>query len=140
MVNQQRKERTMTKPTPIDHIRIGAINAAIWANETDSGIRYGITFERLYRDPESGSWKSTASFNRDDLLVIAKVADWAHTRIHELQAQDRSQNRDGPDAEPADSQPKPPTPRAGGASAPRTKANEQPRTAARAKARAGNSR
>jgi hypothetical protein len=96
MVNQQRKENAMTKPTPTEHVRIGAISAAIWANTTDSGTRYGVTIERLYRDPESGNWKSTSSFNRDDMLVLAKVADLVHTRIYELQARDRSQDREGP--------------------------------------------
>tara|TARA_R110000744_G_scaffold355384_1_gene461907 strand:+ start:12009 stop:12401 length:393 start_codon:yes stop_codon:yes gene_type:complete len=119
MVNQQRKEHTMTKPTPIDHIRFGAINAAIWANQTDSGTRYGITFERLYRDPESGKWKSSQSFNRDDLLIIAKVADQAHSRVYELQTLERNQSRDDSgDAAIAETQPKPPVPRTGGASAP----------------------
>ncbi len=120
----------MTKPTPTDHVRIGAISAAIWANPTETGTRYGVTFERLYRDPESGSWKSTSSFNRDDMLVLAKVADLVHTRIYELQAKDRSQDRDAPEADGVEPQPKPPAPRAGGASASTTQ------KAVRAKARA----
>ncbi len=32
---------------------------------------------------------STTSFGRDDLLTLAKVADKANTRIHEIQAEDR---------------------------------------------------
>ena len=109
----------MTKPTPIDHIRFGAINAAIWANQTENGTRYGITFERLYRDPETGKWKSSQSFNRDDLLIIAKVADQAHSRVYELQTLERNQSRDDSgDAAIAETQPNPPVPRTGGASAP----------------------
>ena len=30
------------------------------------------------------NWKSTSSFGRDDLLVVAKVADMAHTKIFEV--------------------------------------------------------
>lgn len=120
---------TNTTNGPADHVRLGAISAAIWANETEKGVRYGVTFERLYRDPNSGSWKSSATFNRDDLLVIAKVADMAHTRIHEMQQADRSRNRDNDgESEPEGTEPKPPAPRAGGASA---------STRARAKAKAG---
>ena len=55
------------------------IRAAIWANDTESGTRYNVTFERSYRDGEN--WKSTHSFGRDDLLVLAKAADLAHTWV-----------------------------------------------------------
>ncbi len=65
---------------PVQEIRLGSIKAAVWRNETESGPRYNVTFERLYRDGEQ--WKSTSSFGRDDLLLLAKVADQAHTWIH----------------------------------------------------------
>ncbi|MBX3360128.1 MAG: hypothetical protein KF912_02695 [Phycisphaeraceae bacterium] len=123
----------MTKSTPTDHVRIGAISAAIWANPTEKGIRYSVTIERLYRDPESGNWKSTSSFNRDDMLVVAKVSDLVHTRIHELQSKDRTQDRDAPDADPVETQPKPPSLRGGGATASTSSSRT---TAARAKASA----
>ena len=65
---------------PVQEIRVGAIRAAIWRNETESGIRHNVTFERIYRDGEE--WRSTSSFGRDDLLLLGKVADQAHTWIH----------------------------------------------------------
>lgn len=124
------------KPTPADTVRLGAISAAIWANPTERGTRYAVTFERGYRDAETGHWKSTSNFNRDDLLVLGKVADRAHTRIHELQAQDRAQDREhGGDAEPTETQPQPPAPRAGGTSAPTAT-----QRAARARSRADHAR
>ena len=83
-----------TTNSPADHVRLGAISAAIWANQTEHGARYSVTLERLYRDPETGAWKSSTSFNRDDLLILGKVADLAHTRIHQMQASDRDQHRD----------------------------------------------
>ncbi len=55
------------------------IKAAIWKNETESGIRFNVTTSRLYRDGEE--WKSTDSFGRDDLLLLQKVLDRAHTWI-----------------------------------------------------------
>jgi len=71
---------TQTARTPPAHeIRLGAIRAAIWANKTENGTRYNVTFERSYRDGET--WKSSSSFGRDDLLVVAKAADQAHTWI-----------------------------------------------------------
>ena len=44
--------------------------------------RYNVTFSRLYKDGDQ--WKSTQSFGRNDLLVLRKVADQAHSRLFEL--------------------------------------------------------
>ena len=66
---------------PAHEIRIGAIKAVIWANDTQNGTRHNVTFARLYRDDDG--WKESTSFGRDDLLLLAKVADKAHTWIHE---------------------------------------------------------
>ena len=69
---------------PVAEVRIGAVKAAIWPNQTESGaVRYNVTFSRIYKDAD-GNWKSTSSFGRDDLLVVAKVADQAHTKIFEV--------------------------------------------------------
>jgi hypothetical protein len=71
----------MEKNKPAHEERIGSINAALWPSQTEHGTRYGVTFSRLYKDGEQ--WKSTDSFGRDDLLLLAKVADRAHTWITE---------------------------------------------------------
>ena len=68
-----------TRARPVHEVRLGAIRASIWANETENGTRHNVTFDRTYRDGET--WKSTTSFGRDDLLVLAKAADQAHTWI-----------------------------------------------------------
>jgi hypothetical protein len=67
-------------PRPVEEVRIGSVKAAIWKNETENGTRYNVTFQRIYRDDEN-RWRSTDSFGRDELLVLAKVADEAHDRI-----------------------------------------------------------
>ena len=73
---------------PVHSVRLRNIRAAIWANESEQGTRYNATFCRLYKDGE-GFWRSSDSFGRDDLLLLAKVADLAHTWISEqMQAQD----------------------------------------------------
>ena len=69
------------KDKPAHEVRIGAVKAAIWRNDTSNGVRYNTTFSRLYKDKEDDQWKSTDSFGRDDLLVLAKLADAAHTWI-----------------------------------------------------------
>ena len=64
---------------PVHEVRIGAIKAAVWANETQVGTRHNVTFTRLYKDGEN--WKTSDSFGRDDLLLLSKVSDLAHTWI-----------------------------------------------------------
>ena len=83
----------MTKQQPISQVRIGAIKAAIWRNEVDNGLRYNVTFERLYKDGDE--WRSSQSFGRDDLLILAKVADRAHSHILDLQELDRGFEKEG---------------------------------------------
>ena len=69
----------MEKKQPKHQIRIASVKASIWENSTESGTRYNVTFERLYKDGEE--WKYSESFGRDDLLVLSKVADQAHTYL-----------------------------------------------------------
>jgi hypothetical protein len=69
----------MTKNRPVHEIRLGAIRASIWENTVGDSHRHNVTLSRIYKDGEQ--WKSTESFGRDDLLVVAKVADRAHTWI-----------------------------------------------------------
>ena len=73
----------MANQKPVDEIRIGRVKATIWRNGTEDRPRHNVTFSRLYKD-DAGEWKSTQSFGRNDLLVLAKVADLAHTRLFEL--------------------------------------------------------
>ena len=79
---------------PVAEVRIGTIKAAIWQNprkEVENGVRYNTTFQRLYRG-EKG-WQSTDSFGYHDLLVLAKVASEAHTRVHELLQEQRMESQ-----------------------------------------------
>ena len=72
----------MANQKPVDEIRIGRVKATIWRNGTDEQPRHNVTFGRLYK--EADQWKTTQSFGRNDLLVLAKVADLAHSRIFAL--------------------------------------------------------
>jgi hypothetical protein len=84
-VSEQPKKR------PVKELRIGAVKAAIWANETERGPRYGATFERLFKDGET--WKSSSSFGRDELLVLAKLADQVHTWMTEAEMSEERSGR-----------------------------------------------
>ena len=80
--NTKKSETAEGKNPPVDKVRVGLITASIWENKTEKGTFYNVTFERRYRDTE-GNWKSTHSYGLDDLLVLAKIADLAHTKIVE---------------------------------------------------------
>jgi len=75
------------KQRPAQTIRYGRLKAAIWRQESDKGSWYSVTFARAYRD-QDGNWQSSGSFGRDDLLVLAKIADQAHSWIHRQLALD----------------------------------------------------
>ena len=80
----------MANQKPVAEVRIGRVKATIWLNGTERQPRRNVTFSRLYKD-DAGEWKSTQSFGRNDLLVLAKVADLAHTRLFELPREEEQQ-------------------------------------------------
>ncbi len=71
----------MAKQQPAHEIRMGAIKATIWENQTQTSTRHNVTVSRIYKDGEE--WKQTESFGRDDLQLLTKVVDLAHTWIFE---------------------------------------------------------
>ena len=75
---------------PVHEVRLGRIKAAIWKNETQNGSLHNVTFTRLYKDEDQ--WKDSTSFGRDDLPLVAKVADRVHSWIFE-QSQDQNGSR-----------------------------------------------
>ncbi len=82
------KKATANKP--VEELRLGTIKAAIWQNESKNGTRYSVRITRLYKDGEE--WKTSDSFGRDELPLVAKVADLAHTWI--FRANQRSEDDD----------------------------------------------
>ncbi len=94
MAKKQNKSSNENQSTqrskPVEEIRIGSIKAALWRNDGEQGARFNVSFQRIYRTAE-GEWRSTDSFGRDDLLILGKVADAAHTRVLQLQGEAREQ-------------------------------------------------
>ena len=76
--------RTSKPSPPVREVRIGRVRAAIWENETQNGTRHNVTLSRLYKDGDD--WKDSTSFGRDDLPLVAKVVDLAHTWIYQAAA------------------------------------------------------
>lgn len=67
---------------PVHEIRMGRVRAAVWENETKNGTVHNVTVSRLYKD-DNDKWSDSTSFGRDDLPVLAKVTDKAHSWIFE---------------------------------------------------------
>lgn len=65
---------------PIATFKLGRIRAAVWENDTEKGAVCNVTFERSYQVGEE--WKSSTSFGRQDLPLVAKLADEAMTFIY----------------------------------------------------------
>lgn len=78
-------ENARVSDRPAAEVRLGRIKAVIWANAGEDGeVWHTVQLVRLYRDGDR--WQSTHSFRRDDLLLVAKVADLAHSKVCELAA------------------------------------------------------
>ena len=75
------------KQHPAQTIRYGRLKATIWRQESDKGPWYSVVLTRTYRD-QAGNWQSSGSFGRDDLLLLAKLADQAHSWIYRQMATD----------------------------------------------------
>lgn len=65
---------------PIHEIKLGRIRATIWTNHTDrQDVWFNVSVVRLYR--EGDEWRTSTSFGRDDLPLVAKAADMAYAWI-----------------------------------------------------------
>ena len=88
------------KDRPVKVIRIRNLRANIWANRLDNGtVVHNCTVDRLWKEDDQvdaqgevlkpGEWKQSTSFGKDDLLLLAKISDLAHTWIYRNLQDDR---------------------------------------------------
>ena len=71
---------------PAHEIRLGRVKATIWGNEMEGGgFRHNVQIRRIYKEGEE--WKSSDSFGRDELLLVAEAAKQAALWIYQ-RAQD----------------------------------------------------
>ena len=75
---------------PAAKVSLYPVTAAIWRNEKDGRSFYSVSFQRSYRD-DKGKYRHSESFGAGDLLLLAKVADQAHSEILRLRAADRQE-------------------------------------------------
>jgi hypothetical protein len=71
---------------PVKAFRLGRIKAAVWENVSEQQKFYSVTFARTYVDDDN-KYHDSDSFGRDDLPLVAKLADQAHTFIFERLAE-----------------------------------------------------
>jgi hypothetical protein len=69
---QKKKVKNQSNTKPAHKIRHGVISASIWRQETDKGALFNVTFQRAYKDGDA--WKNSASFGRNNLLVLSLIA------------------------------------------------------------------
>lgn len=69
----------MAKP-PVHEIRFGLIKVTIWKKNTQYGPRYNVTTVRRFKDGDV--WRDSTIFGRDDLPLLSKAIDMAHTWIY----------------------------------------------------------
>ena len=89
--NSSRSASSASGSAPIKTLRLGLIKAAIWENGADQRSFFNVTFARTYMDDHK-KFHDADSFGRDDLLLLAKLADQAHTFIIEQQAGARAED------------------------------------------------
>ena len=81
----------MAEKKPVHRIRLGRISAAIWRNKSERGAEwYRVGITRSWKQDEE--WRETASYDVEDLPVVAQAAMMAHAWIWEQQAS-RSQEK-----------------------------------------------
>lgn len=68
---------------PAKEFRLGLIKATIWENASKHGTTHTVSFCRLYKN--GSEWKESLRFGRDDLLLVAKLSDLAHSWVYQTQ-------------------------------------------------------
>ena len=57
------------------------LQVAVWRNDSANGTFFNVSLQRSYKDGDE--WKRVqSSLNRDDLLVAAKLLNWAHSAVN----------------------------------------------------------
>ena len=83
-MSDSNQQTARTKQKPIDRVRIGKLNAAIWKVPAPDGSHvYSFTVDRYYKD-EHGNVKNSGSFAFGDALKLGKLADRVDSRIRQL--------------------------------------------------------
>lgn len=80
----QTNEGSSATRRPVENVRHGNVEIAIWRNNGDKGPFYSASTPAI-RYKEGEEWKDGSSFGRHDLLDLAEAAREAATKIRDLQ-------------------------------------------------------
>ena len=83
--NANSRSSSNSASAPVKTLRIGRVKAAVWENSGTERSFFNVTFTRTFVD-EQKKFHDSTSFGRDDLLVLSKIADQAHSFICERMA------------------------------------------------------
>lgn len=65
---------------PVHSVRYRNIKASVWKNPSENGEFYSVTVSRSWQD-EQKQWHDSASFNFNDLPLVAKAINDCHSWI-----------------------------------------------------------
>ena len=83
--SQQKSTGNQSKPAYTSRHR--RLQIAVWQNSSAKGTYFNASLQRSYQDGKE--WKrSQSSLNRDDLLVVAKLLNWAHSAVNVARSSD----------------------------------------------------
>jgi hypothetical protein len=66
--------------TPAHKFRFGSLQVTIWRNTGEKGAWYTVVPSRSFKTGDD-AWKDSSQLRFDDLLIMAKLLDQAHTYI-----------------------------------------------------------
>ena len=78
---------------PAHKIRTSNLTVTIWRNVSDNGTWYSAVPKRRYKAGDD-IWKDTETLGFDDLLLMSKLLDEAHTWIADQMEADRKARKD----------------------------------------------
>ena len=81
-----RKESIMSNNQPVARFNLGSVTAAIWERQTNDGSRfYKASIETRFKD-KYNTWQSSSIYSQSELVLLARVADLAETKLRQLEA------------------------------------------------------
>lgn len=70
---------------PVETVRHGNVEIAIWRNIGDKGEFYSASAPKIRYKDDAGAWQDGSSFGRHDLLDMAEASREAATKIRDFQ-------------------------------------------------------
>ena len=79
---------------PVKQFKLGRTVAAVWEHEHEGRTFFNVSFSQVFKQSDDAPWRRGHSFGRDELPLVAKVADQAHTWMYEEEQRRRQAKRE----------------------------------------------